>query len=82
MNSQQPKTFDELVEQASRDRASFSVFACMRLILINYQLSIEVPDLKLIVEMESEIEYDAFKSFVCLLHNEKVIDVSELLPFL
>jgi hypothetical protein len=73
---------DENIDIEAIERASFATYACLRLVLLNYQLYSAGCPIKLYAEMEHEIDNFRYLDFLELLNNEHLVELEELLPFI
>lgn len=65
------------------DKAKIATYACLRLVLLNYQISINSDEpVKLYTDMKDETDYDMFNNLIIYLHDQKVADFSVLIPFI
>lgn len=76
------KSYDSLSKDAARDKAALAIFACQRLILLNYQLYYSGCPVKLYAEMETEKDNELFLGFLRTLNDEKITDLSDIADFL
>ena len=70
-------------EISAEERAKLAVYACYRLVLLNVQLVIS-SDLPICfyADMKSEEDHSSFKNLLKYLHDNKVADLSILLPYI
>lgn len=76
-------SFDDIFDDASKDAATYAVFCCLRIVLLNDFL---VRHSNIItncfVDMVHDEEYETFKMILLEIHQNKVMDLSDILPFI
>lgn len=76
-------TFDDIHNLASKDRATYAVFAIQRLVVLNHYLAqFGNIGIKFYCDMTTDEERLFFMKILMYLHQEKIMDLSDLLPFI
>ncbi len=76
-------SFDDIFDDASKDAATYAVFCCMRLILLNdFLVRHSNIIMNHIVDMTRDEEYEKFITMLLYIHQTKVMDLSDILPFI
>lgn len=76
-------SFDEIHKIASEDRAAYAVFAVQRLVLLNHYLAQYANiGVKFYCDMTTDEERQFFMNILMYMQQEKVMDLSDILPFI
>ncbi len=82
-SSNHMSSFDEIFQNASEDRAAYAVFAVQRLVLLNHYLAQYANiGVKFYCDMTNDEECQFFMNVLIYMHQEKVMDLSDILPFI
>jgi len=76
-------SFEDIHNQAAKDNASYAIFCCLRLVLLNdYLVSHSNLIMNYIVNMSNDAEYFNFLHILKQLHSEKILDIADIIPFI